>query len=304
MHIRTTALASLILVSTACGGGGDSGDAGLAGSDAGSPEDAGESPDTGLPPEDGGPGDAGADAGAASITVHIVATGDAFSHADLLAGQTARATFAGVRSLALYRSMSDPDPLVIYRASGPDAVVGYVPGDDTTLTTFDADTLEPGTYAFGRIVQSYARYEVDATLHRRAGSFDGVIESFQVIADGTDVDGATYDAGHYDVAFSAPGADATWTGEDALFPDYSATPGAVGVVEGGEWAVYFPIDLEITAAPAVDSTLTLSVNMHEAFRWSDLLVVGYQLDTFDVTEISFEPIVRFGGNSFDLTLAP
>ena len=298
MRIGSILLASLILA--ACGGG-TRGDAG--------PRQGGDAGDAGIPPGDAGLDGGGSDAAALdagvvapTVTLRIVATGDPFAHADLLAGQTARATQAGVRSLALYRSMTDPDPLVLFRAEGPDAVVGYVPGDDTTLAVLAASALESGTYAFGRLVQTYARYEVDATMHRLDGTYDGVAHSFQVIADGTDVGGVVYDAGHYEVSFSATGATGGWSGEDALFPDYSATPGAVGVVEGGEWAVYFPIDLEITETPTADATLTLDVNMHEAFRWTDLLLLGYELGVFDVTDLSFEPVVRFGGNSFELTL--
>lgn len=300
MRIGSVTFASLILIVSACGGG-TSGDAGTQpGGDAG---DAGTPGDGGL--DDGGSDDAGlrdAGPGVPAVTLRIVASGAPFAHADLLAGQTARATTAGVRSFALYRSMTDPDPLVLFRAEGPDAVVGYVPGDETTLAVIDASGLEPGTYAFGRLVQTYARYEVDATMHRLDGTYDGVARSFQVIADGTDVDGIVYDAGHYELSFTASGASAEWSGEDALFPDYSATPGAVGVVEGGEWAVYFPIDLEIVEIPTADATLTLDVNMHEAFRWTDLLLLGYELRVFDVTDLSFEPVVRFGGNSFELTL--
>jgi len=254
--------------------------------------------DSGLDAElDGGP-----DAGPPMVAVRVVASGDAFPHADALGGQTARTTVAGVRSLALYRSMDDTDPLILFSATGPDVAVGYVPGDETVLTTIAASSIVPGTYTFGRLVQTYVQYEVDATLHRLDGNHEGVITAFQVIGDGTEVGGVEYDSGHYDLAFAAPGVSQEWSGEDGAFPIYSATAGAVGAVEGGEWAVYFPIDLVITAAPSVDSTLTLDVNMHESFRWTDLLVLGYQPDVFDVTDISFEPIVRFGGNSFALTL--
>ncbi len=304
MRIGTTVLAAVIF--GACGGGGgDSQDAGAtdaASSDAASSDAAGPL-DANLPDDAGGPAtDAALDGGQPMVTVQIVASGATFPHADGLAGQTARMTVAGVRSLALYRSMADPDPLVLYLADRPDAPVGYVPGDETTLTTLEASALLPGTYTFGRLVQSYARYAIDATLHRLDGPRDGVAQSFQVIADGTTVDGTAYDAGHYEFSFTAPGVTESWMGEDAPFPVYSATSGAIGVVEDGEWAVYFPIDLVIAESPTSDALLTLEVNMHESFRWTDLLLAGYRPDVFDVTDISSEPVLSFGGNAFALSL--
>ncbi len=249
---------------------------------------------------DGAATDSGADGGSSAVAIRIVATGATFPHADGLGGQTARATVAGVRSLSLHQSMTDSDPLVLFQATGADVPVGYVPGDDTLVSTVDASALESGTYTFARLVHSYARYEVDATLHRGVAVHEGVVTSFQVIADDTVVDGETYDAGHFEFAFEASDATAEWTGEDAPFPDLSATPGALGVVEDGEWAVYFPIELTIDEVPTEDATLTIEVNMHEAFRWTDLLLLGYEADVFDVTDISAEPVVRFGGNSFEL----
>ncbi len=236
------------------------------------------------------------------MTIIITASGDTFPHADGLGGQTARATVAGVRSFALYRTMDDPDPLILFAADGPDVAVGYVPGDETVLTTIDASALEAGSYTFARLVQTYGQYEIDARLHRLDGTHDGVVSAFQVIGDGTEVDGEIYDAGHYELVFTAPGVTEEWSGEDGAFPTYSSTAGAVGIVEGGEWAVYFPIDLEVDAVPTADTTLTLDVNMHDGFRWTDLALLGYEANVFDATDISFEPVVRFGGNAFDLTM--
>lgn len=240
------------------------------------------------------------DSGAASIAIRITASGDVFPHADLLSGQTARATLAGVRGLSLHRSMSDPDPLVLFRAEGADVEVGYVPGDNTLLTTVPASSLAPGSYTFARLVQTYARYDVDATLHRLEGTTGGVVSSFQVIANGTEVGGETYDAGHYELMFSSAEFSEEWTGEDGAFPDISATAGAIGIVEDGEWVVYFPIQLEIDEPPAESGTLSVEVNMFESFRWTDLILLGYLPGVFDVTALSFEPVLRFGGNAFEM----
>jgi hypothetical protein len=45
----------------------------------------------------------------------------------------------------------------------------------------------------------------------------------------------------------------------------------------------------------------VEVNMSESFRWEDQALPGYTAGVYDTTPTSFEPIRRFGANSYVLT---
>ncbi|MCS6899456.1 MAG: hypothetical protein NZX77_06760 [Polyangiaceae bacterium] len=44
--------------------------------------------------------------------------------------------------------------------------------------------------------------------------------------------------------------------------------------------------------------------MFESFRWKDENKSGFLPKIFDVTPTSFEPVQRFGANSFEVKLSP
>ena len=236
----------------------------------------------------------------AGITVRVRATTEAFPHADGLSGMTPRKAGGGVRSLQLLRMDGDPAPVTLFDLGATSAEVGYSDGDDTKVTVVDPQRFEIGTYTMARMVQSHSRYEVDATFHDASGATRGWLDNLQVLSDGTRVDGALRDAGYYRYVFHFGGQEQETTGDDAFIAPFSFTAGARAVVENGEWAVYFPIDLEITAPPEIGSKLVLVINMNESFRWVDSASPGYVDGEFDFTSDSFEHVERFGGNRFEL----
>ena len=50
----------------------------------------------------------------------------------------------------------------------------------------------------------------------------------------------------------------------------------------------------------VDTSIVFEVNMHESFRWVELSEPDYSDGVFDSTPSSFEPVKRFGANSFSV----
>lgn len=249
-------------------------------------------------------GGAGGAPGDPEVTVRITANTDPFPHADGLAGQTAIAASGGVRSLMLYKDASDLEPLVVFDHGANVVEVGYDDLSETEVAVVPTSTLVGGTYTIARMSQSYSRYQIAATLHPLNGApVAGELDNLLVMSDGTMVDGQMRDAGYYEFAFLGGGDSFDTTGEDFPIPIYSFTAGASAVHEQGEWAVYFPVNVELPDDPTLDVELRIDVNLDHAFRWTDLLLLGYELDVFDITEISYEPVIRFGGNHFEMTVA-
>jgi len=272
------------------GPGGQTGGAGSGGESSGGADTGGESSGGGS-----GPGNP-------EVTVHITANTDAFPHEDGLSGQTAISASGGVRSLMLYRDAEDTEPLVLFDHGVNVVEVGYDDGDETEVAVVPTENMVAGSYTVARLSQSYSRYQVAATLHTLGGMYDGILDNVFVMADQTMLDGQMRDAGHYDFSFAGGGESFAIAGEDYPVPIYSFTAGAYAVVEDGEWAVYFPVAVEISDDASLDMDIVVDVNLDQAFRWTDLLVLGYEPGVFDVTEISYEPLVRFGGNHFEMTV--
>jgi hypothetical protein len=42
--------------------------------------------------------------------------------------------------------------------------------------------------------------------------------------------------------------------------------------------------------------------MNEAFRWEDQALPGYANGVYDTTPVSFEPVRRYGANTYTLAL--
>ncbi len=236
----------------------------------------------------------------AGVAVHVRATTETFPHGDGLAGITPRSAAGGVRSLTLLRSDGDPAPLELFHLGATSKEVGYSHGDDTRVTVLDPAVFVLGTYTLARMVQSHSRYEIDATFHEAGEATRGRLENLIVLSDGTRVDGGLRDTGYFRNVFHVGKHREEVTGDDAVVAPYSFTAGAKAVVEDGEWAVYFPIQLEVTTPPVAGDRLVLRVNLFEAFRWRDSDSPGYVDGEFDFSRDAYEEVVRFGGNRFDL----
>lgn len=305
-------LAGVVCVVVGCGDQVNSNftDAGSGSADAAGPADSGGSsapqdagrPDAGLVdasvPDGGNP-----DSGAAALTIRIRATTAPFPHADGYAGQTARATHGGCRSISLLKSETDPTPLVLFNHGADPVEVGYDDGNDTVVATVPTQDLVDGHYVLGRLVQTHSRYQVDATSHLLGTSTDGYFDDLLVMSDGTRVDGQLRDSGYYHFVFHHGVDQEVYTGDTWHVPEWSSTAGAWAVMESGEWAVYFSLDLDVDRVAWAGKEMTVLVNMDHAMRWIDNpLGLGYRDGVWDVELPLYETVMQFGGNRFDVTV--
>lgn len=247
-------------------------------------------------------GAGGAGVGGANIEIHLRASTAPFPHADGLSGETPLAHASSIRSLELFKDASDPSPLVVFDLGANGVEAGYDDGDDTLVATVKAKTLPKATYTLARVVHNYVRYRVAATAHSGGISAAGEFDNLQVLSDGSMVDGTLRDHGYFEYKFVTQNLSFPLSGTNAPTPEWSGSGGFSVKLENGQWAYYFPVTLPIDPDIATDVKVVLGVNMNESFRWQDQSLPDYAPGVFDATATSFEPVMRFGANSFAVTL--
>lgn len=256
-------------------------------------------------PDSGGVGgteDGGAsEGGGFQVRIHMASSTAPFNHQDGLAGQTPLEHVSGIKSLTLYEEAGG-EPYLVFDYGQDAAEVDYADGADTVVHTARAADLKDGVYKVARVVHSWVRYRVEATLHSGGLSIPGTFDNFQAMSDDTRYDDTVYDAGDYEYVFDTGTMQFPTSGSGAPIPELPDTGGFSVVFEDGEWAYYFPIDLPVDSSIGSDADVILSVNMHESFRWLDQDETDYADDVFDTTTTSFEPVLHFGANSFALTV--
>lgn len=287
----------LASLSAACGSDGDA-----TPSDA--PDAAADSPDESAFLDTASSTDAKDDAPLPlMLTVRLRATDAQFNHVDGLSGLTPLSASGGIRSLSLLRDQNDIHPAVLFDSGQTATEASFSDGGDTLVGAIPIGDVPPGKYTIARMVQAFSRYSIPATMHDASASTPGELHNLVVMSDSTLVDGGLRDAGYYHYEFTAAGQQpTTFEGDDAIVPAYSTTAGAFAVVEGGQWAVYFPVNLDWSSGLSSPLELVITVNMFESFRWTDVVAPGYLPGVFDFTAVSYEPVVRFGGNEFVSTV--
>jgi hypothetical protein len=287
------ASATLLLAAAACssrvpvgdnsgGGGAGSGQGGEAGAMA-----------------QGGGGSTGTSS--AEVAVRLRSSTAPFPHADGLAGQTPIAHSSGVRSLRLYRQEGDPDPFTVFDFGQESVEVDYADGADTLIYTAQASDLPLATFTQARVVHSYVRYRIAATMHYMGFVVPGEFDNMQVLSDQSLVDGQLRDAGYYEYVYTGASQMFPASGDDAPVPEWDSGGFSVRF-EDGEWAYYFPVNLPVNPDLPVDIAVVLDVNMHESFRWMDQTMPNYMTGVLDVTPTTFEPVMKFGANSFGVAV--
>jgi hypothetical protein len=232
------------------------------------------------------------------VRIHMRANTKPFAHTDGLSGQTPIAHASGMRKFQLLKDASDPSPVTIFDYGTGFVEAGYNDGDDTVVATVPIKTLTTGVYTVGRTVHSHVRYQVSATVHAFGLNVPGTFDNVQVMSDDTLLDGVMRNAGHYDYRFTAAGQSYPATGENAPVPTYLDTGGFGVKFESGEWAYYFPVALTLSPDVPTDVDMVMEVNMYQSFRWQDQGGAGNAAGVFDVTPPTFEPVLRFGANSY------
>jgi hypothetical protein len=251
------------------------------------------------------PGTPGAAANGPQVVITMSGTTAPFKHADGFAGETPKTQIVAVRSLYLLRHPTDPNPVKVYEHAPDKAVeVDVVSGKTVELARVAAKSLPAGVYTVARSGVSYVRYSVAARMHTPL-AVDGQYDNVQALSDGAVVDTVKRNKGWFRYSFGAGGTTyGTLEGEDAPTP-VATTGGGISMdMSGPETFYVFPVQVAIDPNVSVDHEAHFEVNVDKSFRWQDQALTGYTTNVFDTTPSSFEPVMAFGANSFNLTVAP
>ncbi len=233
-----------------------------------------------------------------SLRVHVVGSSAAFAHDDGLSGQTPTDISSGVRSLRLFDDAGGVWT-VLERAS-PGVSVSYSDAAPRPIARIDPASVRAGHYVKARMVQEDSRFTVNARFHDDSlvQPSLGALRIYRVMNDDVPGPQGTYPAGYFSWQFESK--ELSRKGEGVLpVPAYSTTAGAEALVEDGQWAVYFPLDVTIPAG--AHGELRITANLFESFRWKDQTAPDDEAGAYDLSQSSAEPVLRFGGNRFDVT---
>lgn len=297
---RSTLFAFLIATCTACGAPVNVGNF-AAGGSAGTPGAGGTAGTGAAQAGAGGGAQQVFGTGTGKIAIHFQSTTAPFAHTDGLSGQTPLSDLSGIRSLRLYRSSNDPNPVTVFDFGQSTIEVNYANGADTLVYTAQVKYLPEGTYTLARVVHTYVRYRVTSTMHVNGMNLPGTFDNVQVLSDGTLLNGVVRNHGYFKYVFSTGGQSFPISGTNAPMPQWTTVGGFSVVFENGEWAYQVPINLTVDPNLNTNMTLIFRVNMNECFRWLDQAGPGYAPGVFDTTPTSFEPVKQFGANSFAIS---
>ena len=299
---------SLSLLLVACGGSS----AGIDDPVVGPAPDPSSSSSSGAPgtPGTGDPGDPGTtppDPGGPRVTISMRGSTDPFTHSDGFSGETPRKQIVAVKSLWLYRSPTDANPVKVFDHGDKAVEVDLVSGKTVDIAKVAAKSLPAGVFTMAKSGISYVKYQVDARMHSGTafGAIDGYYDNVQALSDGAVIDGAKKKKGDFRYSFvaSATGATVgTLEGENAPTPVATTGGGIVMDMSGPETFYVFPINMAVDPNVATDQVVDFELNVFESFRWSDQSMPAYSTGTFDTTPSQFEPVMAFGANAFNLTV--
>jgi hypothetical protein len=140
-------------------------------------------------------------------------------------------------------------------------------------------------------------------MHYMGGAFAGDFDCVQALSDNTTLEGAVRARGWYRYVFTYNGYSVPQEGAKAPLPAQATTGGFTMKTSGGE--TYYELPVNIVIPPTnKDATVIITTNMHDAFRWHDQSLPGYAKGVYDTTPTSFEPVQRYGANTYALTLLP
>jgi hypothetical protein len=235
------------------------------------------------------------------VTIRMKSSTAPFAHKDGFSGQTTRKTKQGVRRFRLLRSANDPSPVVVFDHGSGFVEAGYDDGDDTVLGVAPLAKVPAGTYAIAQMVVTHSRFRVSSTMHY-GGVYPGDFDCVQALSDGTTLEGSVRARGWYRYVFTTSGQSVPQEGPNAPLPTQAETGGFTMKTDGGETYYELPVSLVVPSGITSDLTVVVHVNMHDAFRWEDQALPGYVTGVYDTTPITFEPVRRYGANTYALSL--
>ena len=243
--------------------------------------------DSARPDSSGGP----------EVRIHLRATTVAVPHDPATSGQTPRGWVSGVRSLMLFRTMDDPEPLLVFDHGDGYIEASYDHGADTIVGRATLADLDAGLFTIARTVHTHTRFVVDATVHAGLGPVPGTFEDLVVLCDRTTIDGVLRDRGFFRYVFHVGGSMFPLEGT-GFEPPLVSSGGFTVAVEDGETAYYYPALIDVDPTVEEDIDLIFEVNVHEGFRWVDQTAPDFEDGVFDTTTTTTEPIRQVGANSY------
>ena len=274
----------LLAVAALAGCGGSSADVGAGGSSAG---------------DAGAPGTTGP-----YLTLSLRGSVTPVAHADGFAGETPEHQIAAIKSLVLYRTMSDPDPVTVFDLGGHAIEADLVTGETVDIATVPFVSIPAGTYTYAKVGTAYVKYTVDARLHSTV-AVDGQYDNIEALSDGAIIDGIAREKGWYRFQFAQGSTTyGSVEGDNAPIPAVPAGGGITLDTSGADSYYAFPALVVIDPSTTVDQRAICDVNVHESFRWMDQELPDYTDGIYDTTPTSYEPVMSFGANSFALSLEP
>ena len=250
-----------------------------------------------TPPDPGGP----------RVTITIHGSTAPFAHEDTFAGETPRKQIVAIKSLYLYRSPTDANPVKVFDHGDKAVEVELVSGKTVELAKVAAKSLPAGVFTMAKSGASYVKYAVDARMHSGTvyGDIDGYYDNTQALSDGAIIDGAKKKKGDFRYSFIANATGTTvgtLEGENAPTPVATTGGGITMDMSGPETFYVFPINMAVDPNVATDQVVDFELNVDKSFRWVDQSQPGYTTGTYDTTPTQFEPVMAFGANSFGLTV--
>ena len=254
-------------------------------------------PGTTTPPDPGGP----------RVTITMHGSTAPFPHKDGFSGETPRKQIVAVKSLYLYRTPSDMNPVKVFDHGDNAVEVELVSGKIVEIAKVAAKSLPAGVFTMAKSGASYVKYAVDARMHSGTafGAIDGYYDNTQALSDGAVIDGAKKKKGDFRYSFVANATGATvgtLEGENAPTPVATTGGGITMDMSGPETFYVFPINMAVDPNVATDQVVDFELNVFQSFRWTDQALPAYSAGTFDTTPSQFEPIMAFGANAFNLTV--
>ncbi len=237
------------------------------------------------------------------VRIRLAVSTEPFTHTDGLSGQTPVAQKIGIAGLALYTSETDASPLVVYDLGRSFVLADLAAGKTTLLAEVPLRALRAGRYLRARTFISHVEYEVATQMHAGGLTTAGTIAGTQALTDGVSLLGATRNGGFFHYQFKIGGSPygAPYEGEGAPMPVVPEGGGFALRTEAGRAFYAYPCDVLVDPAAAGDWNVTMTLNMDKNFRWADQSTPGYRAGVWDATPSTFEPVMKFGANAFQLS---
>ena len=239
--------------------------------------------------------------GSATLFFHVRASTAPFAHADGFAGQTSKMTRQGIRGLRLFKSRGDA-PVVVFDHGKGFVEAGYDDGNDTVVGQSPVAKIPAGRYTLAQIPVTHSAFRVTSTMHVADAPLPGEFDCVETLSDDVTLEGTLHAKGWYRYVFETGGSKYPQEGSAALLPSSPTTGGFTMKTVGGETYYEVPIDLVMDPTVTKDVHVVMEINMDRAFRWEDQAAPGYAKDVYDTTPTSYEPIRRFGANTFVVRL--